>query len=48
MSNVPGGTVLSIDRSGHYAGDRAAFDIWMREFAILDQKEITRLSKENR
>lgn len=47
VSPVPGGTVLSIDRSGHYAGNRAAFDKWMHEFAILDQQQIAQLGRQN-
>lgn len=40
VNRVPGGAVLGIDRSGHYAGDRAAFEKWMLEFAVLDQLQI--------
>ena len=42
---VPGGAVLGIDRSGHYAGDRAAFEKWMQEFAVLDQRQIAEFGK---
>lgn len=33
-------TTVGIDRSGHCAGDRAAFDAWMKEFSVLDKKQI--------
>ena len=35
------GATVGIDRSGHYAGDRAAFDAWMKEFARLDHGQLT-------
>jgi hypothetical protein len=34
------GATVGIDRSGHYAGDRSAFDVWMKEFAPLDQRQV--------
>jgi hypothetical protein len=34
------GATVGIDRSSHYAGDRAAFDAWMKEFAPLDHKQV--------
>lgn len=40
VSQVTGGAVLGIDRSGHYVGDRAAFEKWMKEFAALDQRQV--------
>jgi hypothetical protein len=36
------GVTVGIDRSGHYAGDRAAFDEWMKEFVPLDQNQAAR------
>ena len=34
------GVTIGIDRSGHYAGNRAAFYAWMDQFAPLDQSQI--------
>jgi hypothetical protein len=34
------GATVGIDRSGHYAGDRGAFEDWMKGFAALDQKQV--------
>jgi hypothetical protein len=34
------GARVGINRSGYYAGDSAAFDIWIKEFSTLDQKQI--------
>jgi hypothetical protein len=34
------GSLLGIDRSGHYAGERGAFEAWMKELQVLDQKEV--------
>jgi hypothetical protein len=34
------GTRVGIDRSGAYAGDRAAFEAWIKEFAVLDKREV--------
>jgi hypothetical protein len=34
------GARVGINRSGYYAGDSAAFDTWMKEFRVLDQKQI--------
>lgn len=45
LNRAPGGAVLGIDRSGHYAGDRAAFEKWMHEFAVLDQRQIAEFGK---
>lgn len=45
VNRVPGGAMLGIDRSGHYAGDRAAFEKWMQEFAVLDQRQIAEFGK---
>ena len=36
------GIKAGIDRSGHYVGDRAAFYAWMKEFGVLDKREIAR------
>ena len=36
-----GGTVLGIDRSGQYAGDPVAYDHWMKEFAGLDDRQVS-------
>ena len=43
QSRGPGGAILNIDRSGHYAGDRAEFEKWIRQLVILDQKRIADL-----
>ena len=34
------GARVGINRSGYYAGDSAAFDTWMKEFSVLDQKQV--------
>jgi len=34
------GLLQGIERSGHYAGDRAAFEVWMQELRIRDQQEV--------
>jgi hypothetical protein len=34
------GSRVGIDRSGHYAGDGAAFEAWMKEFHVVDQKQV--------
>jgi hypothetical protein len=34
------GATIGIDRSGHYAGDAAAFEAWLKEFHALDQKQV--------
>ena len=34
------GARVGINRSGYYAGDSAAFDTWMKEFRVLDQKQV--------
>ena len=34
------GSRVGISRSGYYAGDSAAFDTWMKEFRVLDQKQV--------
>jgi len=33
-------STIGIDRSGHYAGDAEAFEKWMSEFAVLDQRQL--------
>ena len=45
INEGPRGAFLGIDRSGHYAGDLIAFDKWMREFAVLDQRQIVELGR---
>ena len=35
-----GDVSVGIDRSGHYAGDRAAFEAWMKEFEALDKNQV--------
>lgn len=45
VNRISGGAVLGIDRSGHYAGDQAAFEKWMQEFAALDQRQIATFGK---
>jgi len=40
IQQTPQGAMLGIDRSGHYAGSRAAFDAWMKEFASLDHRQV--------
>jgi hypothetical protein len=32
------GSTIGIDRSGHYAGDSAAFETWMNDFQLVDQE----------
>jgi hypothetical protein len=39
VGQTSSGTVVGIDRSGHYAGDGAAFEAWMKEFRVVDQKQ---------
>jgi hypothetical protein len=39
------GTTLGIDRSGHYAGDKVAFDAWIKEFAKLDRRQVEQWSQ---
>lgn len=34
------GSRVGINRSGYYAGDSAAFDTWMKEFRVLDEKQV--------
>jgi len=34
------GARVGISRSGYYAGNSAAFDTWMKEFRVLDQKQV--------
>jgi hypothetical protein len=34
------GSLQDIDRSGHYAGDAAAFDAWTKELRAVDQKQV--------
>jgi hypothetical protein len=34
------GARVGISRSGYYAGDSAAFDTWMKEFRVVDQKQV--------
>src|SRR5215469_403304 len=34
------GARVGISRSGYYAGDSGAFDTWMKEFRVLDQKQV--------
>ena len=36
------GSLMGIDRSGHYAGDDAAFEAWSKQLRVLDQKEVAR------
>ena len=33
-------SVVDIDRTGYYAGDRSAFMAWMEEFGVLDARQI--------
>ncbi|MGC1458269.1 MAG: hypothetical protein WA825_08350 [Steroidobacteraceae bacterium] len=40
MQQTAKGATVSIDRSGHYAGHRAEFDVWMRQFAMLDRTQV--------
>jgi hypothetical protein len=35
-----GGTIIGIDRSGHYAGDASAFDAWIDSFVALDKRQV--------
>jgi hypothetical protein len=44
-NRAPAGAILGIDRSGHYSGNRAAFEKWMQEFAFLDQRQIAEWGK---
>ncbi|HUI62192.1 MAG TPA: hypothetical protein VLX90_18345 [Steroidobacteraceae bacterium] len=32
IQQTPQGPSVDLDRSGHYAGNRAAFEVWMKEF----------------
>ena len=34
------GARVGISRSGYYAGNSAAFDTWMKEFHVTDQKQV--------
>ena len=40
MQQTAQGAAVSIDRSGHYAGRRAEFDLWMKQFAMLDKQQV--------
>jgi len=40
VSKTDSGTIIGIDRSGHYAGDADAFRKWMSEFVILDKRQV--------
>jgi hypothetical protein len=40
MQQTAQGPTVGIDRSGHYAGRRAEFDVWMRQFAMLDKTQV--------
>ena len=40
VNRIGTGMMLGIDRSGHYAGDAAAFNKWFAEFAELDTKQV--------
>jgi hypothetical protein len=40
IRQIDRGTTVGIDRVGHYAGDSAAFDKWMNEFRVVDQKQL--------
>jgi hypothetical protein len=48
IQNTRNGTIVSIDRSGHYAGDHAAFDTWIRAHAAHDQRQIASLGGQER
>lgn len=34
------GVSVGIDRYGYYAGDQAAFEAWMKEFRLLDERQV--------
>ena len=38
-------TTLGIDRSGHFAGDKTAFDAWIVEFQKLDRRQVEQWSQ---
>jgi len=40
MQQTDQGATVGIDRSGHYAGNAAAYDVWMKQFARLDKVQI--------
>lgn len=40
MQQTDKGATVGIDRSGHYVGRRAEFDVWMRQFAMLDKQQL--------
>ena len=40
MQQTDKGPSVGIDRSGNYAGHRAEFDVWMRQFEMLDKRQV--------
>jgi hypothetical protein len=45
MKTSDAGSTLGIERSGYYAGEYAAFDHWMKDFAAVDTKQVAEWQK---
>lgn len=41
MQETDKGPAPGIDRSSHYAGNRGAFDDWVKDFAALDKSQVS-------